>query len=41
MTGFDTTENRERALREGADGYLTKGVSFEEILERINKLLAI
>ncbi|MCP3890849.1 MAG: response regulator [Desulfobulbaceae bacterium] len=41
MTGFDTPENRERAIREGADGYLTKGVSFEEILERINKLLAI
>ena len=41
MTGFDTPENRKRALREGADGYLPKGVSFEAILEQINELLAL
>ena len=39
MTGFDTPENRERALREGADGYLPKGGSFETIFKHIDELL--
>ena len=40
MTGFDTPENRERALREGADGYLPKGGSFKSILSCIHDLLS-
>lgn len=39
MTGFDTQENRERAMREGADDFLPKGGSFKNILKRINELL--
>lgn len=41
MTGFDTAENRERALREGADDYLPKGISLDDVLKGINKLLAL
>lgn len=40
MTGFDTPENRNRALKEGADGYLSKGSSFSELLRHIQVLLA-
>ena len=39
MTGFDTPEHRERAIREGADGYLPKGSSFKNILKCINDLI--
>jgi len=39
MTGFDTPENRERAMREGADAYLPKGSSFKNILKCINDLI--
>jgi excisionase family DNA binding protein len=39
LTGFDTPENRERALEEGADAYLPKGGSFKNLLEQINTLL--
>ncbi|MCP3890506.1 MAG: response regulator, partial [Desulfobulbaceae bacterium] len=38
MTGYDTPENRERAIREGADDYLAKSGSFKNILKHINKL---
>jgi excisionase family DNA binding protein len=38
MTGFDTPENRERAMREGADGYMPKEISFENILKCIHDL---
>jgi len=41
MTGFDTPENRDRAMREGADAYLPKGGSFKNILKCIHDLLAI
>lgn len=40
MTGFDTPENRERAKREGADGYLPKESSFKNILKCIHDLLS-
>ncbi len=39
LTGFDTPENRERAMREGADDYLGKGSALKEILNRVNSLL--
>lgn len=40
MTGFDTPENRDRAIREGADDYLPKGTPFKSIFKHINTLLA-
>lgn len=39
MTGFDTRENRERALREGADDYLPKSSSLSHVLKHIDALL--
>ncbi len=39
MTGFDTPENREKAMEEGADDYMSKGDTFENILKHINGLL--
>ncbi|MCP3955217.1 MAG: response regulator, partial [Desulfobacterales bacterium] len=39
MTGFDTPENRERALREGADAYLPKGGDFKALRKDIKALL--
>jgi len=39
MTGFDTPENRERALGEGADDFISKGNSPKRILKRIRSLL--
>lgn len=40
ITGFDSPENRKRALQEGADDFLPKSGSFETILDRISALLA-
>jgi CheY-like chemotaxis protein/predicted DNA-binding transcriptional regulator AlpA len=39
LTGFDIPENRDRAIREGADGFLAKAVGFKTILEHIHALL--
>ncbi len=39
MTGFDTPENRARALQEGADAYLPKGGDFKNLLKEIEALL--
>ena len=39
LTGFDTHDNRERAIRAGADEYLKKGSDFKELLKRIEALL--
>lgn len=39
ITGYDTPENREKILQEGADDYMSKGVPFENILKRIHLLL--
>jgi len=39
ITGFDSSENRERSLRAGADGYLTKPVRQNELIERIEALI--
>lgn len=39
LTGFDTPKNRERALQEGADGYLSKGAPFRDFLKQIRELL--
>lgn len=40
MTGFDTPENRKRALAEGADAYLPKSADFQTLLTHIQALLA-
>jgi len=40
MTGFDTPENRSRALSEGADAYLPKGGDFKQVVNHIRDLLA-
>lgn len=39
LTGFGTPENREMALRQGADDFLNKRSPFKNILNRINALL--
>ncbi len=39
MTGYDTPENREKALQEGADDFLSKSGSRKVLLEHINSLL--
>jgi len=39
VTGFGLEENIERALRLGADGYLLKPLSVEELQERVRDLL--
>ena len=39
MTGFDTPENRARALREGADAYLPKSGDFKQVINQIRDLL--
>jgi excisionase family DNA binding protein len=39
MTGFDTPENRDKAMREGVDEYSPKGVDFKILLEKISALL--
>lgn len=40
MTGYDTPENREKSIQEGADDYMSKGASFQHIVKRIHLLLA-
>ena len=40
MTGFDTPDNKARALREGADLYLPKGGDFKRVINAIRDLLA-
>ena len=40
MTGFDSAENRDSALKEGADDYLPKSVGFQTFLAHIQALLA-
>lgn len=40
MTGFDSSENQKRAIQEGADLFLSKGASFQKILNFINELLS-
>jgi len=40
MTGHDTPENKSRTLKEGADGYLPKTVSFKTVLKHINSYLS-
>ena len=40
MTGYGTPENRERAMQEGADDFLSKGDTFNKILQHIHALLA-
>ena len=39
VTGFDTKENRDRIMACGADGYLTKPVEKDRLLEEIEALL--
>lgn len=39
FTGFDSPENREKSLRAGADGYLTKPVRKNELIQRIEALV--
>ncbi len=39
MTGFDTLENKNRALQEGADDYLPKHVDYKTLIEKIQTLL--
>lgn len=41
LTGFDSPENRDRAIRAGADDYRRKGSEFNGILKSIKALLAI
>jgi excisionase family DNA binding protein len=40
VTGFGSEQNIERALRLGADGYLLKPLSVEQLQERVRDLLA-
>jgi len=39
VTGFGSEDNIERALRLGADGYLLKPLSVEQLQERVEDLL--
>ena len=39
MTGYDTPENKARALQEGADAYLPKSVDFKLLRSTVEKLL--
>lgn len=41
MTGFDTPENRDTAMKEGADSFLSKNGTFKSILNQIKTLLKI
>lgn len=41
FTGFDSPENRERTLRAGADGYLTKSVRKNDLIQRIEALIGV
>ncbi len=38
LTGFDTKENKDRSLRAGADGYLSKPVKKNDLIRHIEKL---
>ena len=39
LTGFDTPDKKERAIRAGADDYRKKGGDFKDILKSIEELL--
>ncbi|MFH1953425.1 MAG: response regulator [Pseudomonadota bacterium] len=39
ITGYDTEENRDRIMKGGADGYLTKPVEKRVLLEHVGSLL--
>lgn len=41
ITGFDTPENRENILSDGADGYLSKSAGPKTLIENIQQLLNI
>ncbi len=40
MTGYDTPENRDKAMQDGADAFLSKGDDFKTILRTVYELLA-
>jgi len=40
VTGYDNDENRERIMKAGADGYLTKPVERKHLLESISTLIS-
>ena len=40
VTGYDNDENRERIMKAGADGYLTKPVERKHLLENISTLIS-
>ncbi len=39
ITGYGTNANRDKMLSNGADGFLSKPVEAEELLEQVNRLL--
>jgi CheY-like chemotaxis protein len=41
ITGYGSTENRDRIIDSGADGFLTKPVGAEELLENVKSLLGL
>ena len=41
LTGYDTRENREKIMKAGADGYLTKPVEHTALLQHVEDLLTI
>jgi len=41
ITGFDSIENRERIMAAGADGYLTKPVEMDTLLQRVKQLFDV
>ena len=40
ITGYDTEENKDRIIKAGADGYLTKPIDKHRLLEEVDVLLA-
>lgn len=40
ITGYDTEENRDQIMEAGADGYLTKPINRDRLLEEVEVLLA-
>jgi len=41
MTGFDTPENRDRSKQAGADGYLSKPINYDVLLEKVKNLVGM
>lgn len=41
LTGYDTKENKDRTLKAGADGYLSKPVNTDDLINHIQNLFSL